>query len=281
MDINSLRTFLAAADSGSFSGAALRVHASPSTVTERIKQLEHRLGTRLFDRDKRGCRLTSAGRKFVEPAAQAVRALDIARHDVSLPDRYIQSVAFGAQYALWDRRMLAWLARVRKDMPQIAWRVTSGASSRLNRDLAEGFLDIALLYDPFFRRDIGSEPLFNDQLVLVTGGDPESWRQNYVRIEWGSEIGAEISSRLDIAPESGLQLDLGGRSIDWLISYAMAGYIPRRVAAPAIASGSLCAVDNTPSFDFPVYACWRRDLDPAIAATIVSSLRSAMSELEM
>ncbi|MEH6759507.1 MAG: LysR family transcriptional regulator, partial [Parasphingorhabdus sp.] len=49
MDIIAFRTFLAAAETGSFAGAAQRVNASPSSVTERIKQLEHHLGARLFD----------------------------------------------------------------------------------------------------------------------------------------------------------------------------------------------------------------------------------------
>ncbi|MDC8753841.1 LysR family transcriptional regulator [Erythrobacter sp. sf7] len=275
MDLGTLRTFLAAAETGSFSGAAKRVNASPSSVTERIKQLEHQLAARLFERDKRGCRLTAAGRKFLVPANQAVRALDIARHEVALPDNFTRSLAFGAQYALWDERLLAWLARARIDHPETAWRVTSGASARLNRDLAEGFLDIAALYDPVFRRDFGSEILFDDELILVTGGDPDQWRDRYVRIEWGREMGAEIASRLDITPQSGLILDLGARSADWLKSHAMAGFMPRRSVAKSLLDGSLQVVPDAPAFPFPAYVCWNRALDPAFVAQIVMSLKSA------
>lgn len=275
MDIVTLRTFLAAAETGSFSGAAKRVHASPSSVTERIKQLEHQLGARLFDRDKRGCRLTVAGRKFLSPATQAVRALDIARHEVALPDRFTRSIAFGAQYALWDDNLLAWLARARTDHPDTAWRVSSGASARLNRDLAEGFLDIAALYDPVFRRDFGSEILFDDELILVTGGEPDDWRDCYVRIEWGREMGAEIASRLDITPQSGLILDLGARSADWLKSHAMAGFMPRRSVAKSLHDGSLQIVAEAPAFPFPAYVCWNRGLEPTLVAQIVVSLKAA------
>lgn len=275
MDIATLRTFLAAAESGSFSGAAKRVNASPSSVTERIKQLEHQLGTRLFDRDKRGCRLTAAGRKFLAPATQAVRALDIARHEVALPDKFTRSIAFGAQYALWDDRLLAWLARARIDHSETAWRVSSGASARLSRDLAEGFLDIAALYDPIFRRDFGSEILFDDELVLVTGGDPDHWRDSYVRIEWGREMAAEIASRLDITPQSGLILDLGARSADWLKSHAMAGFMPRRSIAKFLRDGSLEIVADAPAFPFPAYICWNRGLEPDLVAQIVMSLKGA------
>lgn len=275
MDITILRTFIAAAETGSFVGAARRVNASPSSVTERIKQLEHLVSVRLLDRDKRGCRLTAAGKKFLTPATQAVRAIDIARHEVALPDRFTRSISLGAQYVLWDQRLLAWLAQARIDHPDTAWRVSSGASARLNRDLAEGFIDIAAMYDPVFKRDLGSEILFDDELVLVTAGDPADWRDSYVRIEWGREMGAEIASRLDITPQSGLILDLGARSADWLKAHAMAGYMPRRSVAKSLADGSLTIVQDTPTFPFPAYVCWNRELDPALVAQIVMSLKAA------
>lgn len=280
MDIATLRTFLAAAETGSFAGAAKRVNASPSSVTERIKQLEHQLRARLFERDKRGCRLTAAGRKFLVPATQAVRALDIARHEVALPDKFTQSIAFGAQYALWDDRLLEWLALARIAHPEIAWRVSSGASARLNRDLTEGFLDIAALYDPVFRRDFGSEILFDDELILVTGGDADHWRDSYVRIEWGREMAAEIASRLDITPQSGLILDLGARSADWLKSHAMAGFMPRRSVGKSLLDGTLKIVADVPAFPFPAYVCWNRGLEPSLVAQIVMSLKAAVLRID-
>lgn len=273
MDTTSLRTFLAAAETGSFARAAARVFASPSTVTERIKQLEFRLGARLFDRDKRGCRLTVAGQRFLRPAAEALRTLDIAQHEIGLPARYTRSIAFGAQYVLWDQRLLAWLAAARRAAPHVAWRVTSGASARLNRDLAEGFLDFAILYDPAFRTDIRADPLFDDKLILVTAGIARNWREDYVRIEWSHVLDAEIASRLDTAPRSGLVLDLGGQSADWLIARKMAGYMPRRIVDAHLRQGVLRKIDDAPEFEFPVYGCWHRDYDPASASAIMDSLR--------
>lgn len=154
--------------------------------------------------------------------------------------------------------------------------MTSGASARLNRELAEGFLDIAVLYDPVFRADIGSEPLFEDELVLVTGGDPASWRDDYVRIEWGRGLGVEIASRLDLAPESGLVLDLGGRAGDWLIAQRAAGFMPRRAVTGALASGTLRIVEDTPAFSFPAYACWSREMEPKLVAEMVLGLRQRL-----
>lgn len=278
MDIVTFRTFLAAAATGSFSGAAQRIHASPSSVTERIKQLEHRLGTRLFDRDKRGCRLTAAGKRFLEPALQAVRAWDIARHNISLPEEFTRSVSFGGQYALWEYFLVDWLAGARQALPDVAYRVTAGAAARLSRDLAEGFLDMAVLYDPVFRRDIAAEKLFDDRLILVSAAEDDNWRSQYVRIEWGQGLSVEIASRLHLLPESGLVIDLGIQSAQWLIKQRMCGFMPERLVASHIASGALRVIEDIPTFDYPAYVCWRRDIDAQLAAELVATLQFALSE---
>ena len=279
MDIVTFKTFLAAASTGSFAAAAQRVNASPSSVTERIKQLENRLGAQLFIRDKRGCRLTPAGEKFMAPALQATRAWDLAQHEVKLPERFRRTLSLGGQYFFWDRGFMNWLADLRTAMPDLALRVTAGASARLNRDLAEGFLDMAILYDPVFHRDIRTEPLYADELVLVTAGEPDNWRKDFVRIEWGQALGQEIASRLDLASETGLTLDLGVRSADWLIDQRMSGYMPRRAAQPHIASGTLSLVDETPRFDFPAYVCWRRSFDAATCEELLAIVRGGFAEV--
>lgn len=273
MDIAAFQTFLAAAATGSFSGAAQRVNASPSSVTERIKQLESRLGTKLFIRDKRGCQLTPAGEKFMGPARQAVRAWEVARYEVSLPERFERSLSFGGQYFLWDRLLLGWLDDVRETAPDLALRVTAGAWARLNRDLAEGILDMIVVHDPIFRRDISAERLFEDQLILVTAGDPARWREDFVRVDWGRSLGLEIAARLGLRPESGLVLDLGQRSARWLITNGKSGYMPEYLVKPLLESGKLTTIENAPSFEFPAYVCWREDVDPDLAKEVVERLK--------
>ena len=277
MDIRTFQTFLAAAATGSFSGAAERINASPSSVTERIKQLEYRLGTRLFVRDRRGCELTPAGRKFVAAARRAVRAWEFARHEVALPEHFTQSLSFGGQYFLWESLLMDWLSDIRVAKPDLALRAAAGSWSRLNRDIAEGTIDMIVVHDPTFRRDLSAERLFEDRLVLVAAGGTENWQDRFVRIEWGQSFGTEIASRLNIAPQAGIVLDLGRHSIRWLIDNEMAGYLPTRIAAPAIERGALKVVKDTPTFDFPAYACWRRDLDARLAAEIVLSLKARVS----
>lgn len=62
MDLNSLNTFIAIAETGSFSEAGERLHLTQPAVSKRIAALEQQLNARLFDRVGREVNLTEAGR---------------------------------------------------------------------------------------------------------------------------------------------------------------------------------------------------------------------------
>lgn len=79
-DWDDIKTFVAAAQTGSFGAAARRLRTTQPTVTRRIEDLELRLGGRLFDRGLRGVTLTRAGELVYDRALTMQRAsLDIER----------------------------------------------------------------------------------------------------------------------------------------------------------------------------------------------------------
>lgn len=73
-----IRTFLQAADAGSFSRAAERLYLSPVSVMNQINALEKRIGVRLFERTPHGVTLTAAGRSFYADARQMMAFSDSA-----------------------------------------------------------------------------------------------------------------------------------------------------------------------------------------------------------
>ncbi len=79
-DWDDLKTFVAAAQGGSFGAAARRLRTTQPTITRRIDDLETRLGARLFDRGLRGVTLTRAGELVYDRALTMQRAsIDIER----------------------------------------------------------------------------------------------------------------------------------------------------------------------------------------------------------
>jgi DNA-binding transcriptional LysR family regulator len=279
MDVTTARTFLAAVTTGSFAAAASRVHASPSAVTERIKQLEHMLGVRLFDRDKRGCRLTSAGRAFVPSAEHFVRAWDQGCARVALPPSFSHLIRLGGQHALWPTLLIPWLQRIRVARPEIAVRAIAAAPSHLNRELEEDELDIAFLYEPVLRTGIRIEQIFADRLVLLTSRPDTDWRTNYARLDWGESANLEINARLGDLPNPGLDLGLGVLSLDWLIASGASGYAPERLALSKITERKLFIVEDSQSIEYSPFVCWRENISHSLVSDMVDSAKNQMRSI--
>jgi DNA-binding transcriptional LysR family regulator len=74
LESRSLALFLAVADTLSFRQAAETLHLSQPPLSRAIRELEERLGARLFDRGTQGVSLTDAGRKLL-PYARSVGRL--------------------------------------------------------------------------------------------------------------------------------------------------------------------------------------------------------------
>jgi DNA-binding transcriptional LysR family regulator len=76
MSMDQLRTFIAAAEEGSFSAAGRRLHRAQSVVSITLANLEHQVGFRLFDRSGRYPQLTESGRALLEQARVAANSMD-------------------------------------------------------------------------------------------------------------------------------------------------------------------------------------------------------------
>ncbi len=76
LDSRALALFSAVADTQSFRQAAETLHLSQPPLSRSIRELEERLGTRLFDRNAKGVSLTDAGRKLLPYARRVTKLLE-------------------------------------------------------------------------------------------------------------------------------------------------------------------------------------------------------------
>src|SRR3546814_4894078 len=70
MDLRQLRFFVTLSDTLNFRRAATRLNISQPPLSVAIRKLEEELGTRLFDRTRRGVALTPAGMAALPPARE-------------------------------------------------------------------------------------------------------------------------------------------------------------------------------------------------------------------
>src|SRR5215212_9737414 len=73
IDIDQLRTFIAIAETGSFTKAADIVHKTQSAVSMQMKRLEERLDKPIFARDGRASKLTEDGERLLDYARRIVK----------------------------------------------------------------------------------------------------------------------------------------------------------------------------------------------------------------
>jgi len=77
VSLDQLRTFIAAADTGSFSGAARKLNRVQSAVSGWVSGLEAQLGVILFDRTRRYPKLTREGELLLADARNVVANVDV------------------------------------------------------------------------------------------------------------------------------------------------------------------------------------------------------------
>src|SRR5258708_40366443 len=68
MSLDQLRTFIAAAEEGSFSAAGRKLKRAQSVVSQTLANLEKQLGVQLLDRSARYPRLTDSGQALLNDA---------------------------------------------------------------------------------------------------------------------------------------------------------------------------------------------------------------------
>ncbi len=83
VDWDDFRVFLEVVRTGSFNRAASRLKMTQPTVSRRLIRLERAIGVRLFDRDRRGPRLTFEGQRIYNDASAAQAALVRAANQAS------------------------------------------------------------------------------------------------------------------------------------------------------------------------------------------------------
>ncbi|GAA2137031.1 LysR family transcriptional regulator [Streptomyces synnematoformans] len=109
MNLDHVRTALALARHGTVNRTAAAEGLAPSSVSDRVRRLEHDLGARLFTRDRRGMHPTPAGRAYLAAAAAAVADLDAAAARLTGPP---VAVTVGAQSSIADTLLPAVLDRL-------------------------------------------------------------------------------------------------------------------------------------------------------------------------
>jgi len=170
MDVPRLEAFLEVARLGSMRAAARSLHLGQPALSARIVALEEELGARVFERTKRGVRLTLAGRALVPHAERALEAIDAGRSAVSQVEQGDDGeLVIAAAGAINSSVVPELVARFRRYHPGVHLYVHTGSAERIVELVAFGSAQLGLLREAAPSRDprLTVTPLYEESLMLT------------------------------------------------------------------------------------------------------------------
>lgn len=171
VELSDLEIFRSVALEGGVSRAAEKLHRVQSNISTRVRQLEERLGVRLFLRQSRGLALTPAGEALL-PYAERLLELSSEAEAALSDGKPRGSFRVGTLESTAASRLPAVLSRYHAHYPDVQVELVTDTTQGLLERLLDYEIEVGLIAGPVSHVAIETLPVFSEQLVLVS---PESF----------------------------------------------------------------------------------------------------------
>jgi len=261
-DLHLLRLFVTVVEAGGFSAAQGVLGLSQPTISQRMAQLETRLGYRLCSRGKGGFHLTEKGALLLDAARGLLLNIEQFRQQANgAAGRLLGTVRIGMaenQDKAVSLKLAAAIAAFRTREESVQLELISAPPAELERLLLEQRLDYAISYFSGNQAAFDYQPLFEERQRLYCGKghalfgtlhvtreqllEADQVRHPYRFLKGGEPFQSRRSMAVAEQIESVLTFILSGRHI---------GYLPCHCAAGWERQGLLRALDTTLDFVVP------------------------------
>ncbi|HEX6293311.1 MAG TPA: LysR family transcriptional regulator [Herpetosiphonaceae bacterium] len=201
LNTDHLQTFVAVAETGSFTAAATRLGFTQPAVSQHIKALESQVGeVRLFRRVGKTMRLTHAGEELLVHAREVVMlATRAEQHMLSLRGHITGRVGIGCAPSTGERILPALVAAFHDKHPGVRFAVDVGLSDQLLTWLGNGQVQAVLMDEHPRRRTFDVLELGDEPIVCISSRSHALLRQNDVLL-------ADLRDYALILPQRGMAL---------------------------------------------------------------------------
>jgi DNA-binding transcriptional LysR family regulator len=246
-----LRTFVAAAETLSFTRAAERVHLAQPSVTEQIRALEDVVGRPLFLRRHNTLSLTAAGHALLPRARELLAMADDALNAVQ-GDGEAASLALAAPEALATGVLAPLVADHAGRHPGLRVALRSCNSAETLADVKSGAAGLGLLHGvPLADESLSCEVITRDHAVVAMwSSDPLAQRPRITLADLAgvrlgaTTVGCSYRTYLDgVRQGAGLSIAFEASSVGALLALVASGMgvcvVPRLAflgAAPGLRS---------------------------------------------
>ena len=166
MDIESMRTFLILADTGSFTKTSQAMFVAQSTVSNRINELEKELKVKLFERTNRKVELTSQGERF---RTYAQKIIDLTETELpNIANESGKTIRIGCANTVYACHLEKEISKYIDENPDDSILITIDMSKELLEQIQDDRLDIVYSIIPLHKAKFSCEEYKTDEMVLVT-----------------------------------------------------------------------------------------------------------------
>ncbi|KRE43375.1 LysR substrate-binding domain-containing protein [Knoellia sp. Soil729] len=147
--INQLAAFVAVAEAGTISGAAERLHVSPSALSAAVTELERSLQAQLLRRRKaKGVSLTPTGEVVLQRARFLLHQAGELEADARGEERGVSgAVRIGCYPSLAPTALPVLISEFTRANPDARLEVIENTQDQLSKAIETGELDLAIVYD--------------------------------------------------------------------------------------------------------------------------------------
>ncbi|MEF2074309.1 LysR family transcriptional regulator [Consotaella aegiceratis] len=145
ISLRQIRYFVATAEQGQVSQAAVDLAISQSAVTTAIKDLEQTVGTQLFLRSSHGMELTSAGRKFLAHAYDILQKVEEATQLTTVTSEIEGTLTLAATYTVIGYFLPYHIGRLRRQFPHLEIQIFELNRESIEEGLLTNRYDVAVL----------------------------------------------------------------------------------------------------------------------------------------
>jgi LysR family transcriptional regulator, regulator for metE and metH len=255
VEMRHLRLVAAIAEQGSMTAAGRVLNLTQPALSHQLRELEARLRAPLFVRTSRHMVLTPAGEQLAQIARGVLPQVDGFERQVLGGDfadaRGVIRIATECYTAYhW---LPAVLREFRGRWPNVELRVSAEHTAAPLGALREGRLDLALVYSRSNDRGIRLEPLFDDELVLVTAADHRFAGREFVPVDAladehffvytspdsESAVLRDVLEPAGVQPSQITRLQLTEAIVELVAAGLGVAVLARWAVAPAVRSGAV------------------------------------------
>jgi len=281
VSLDQLRTFIAAAEAGSFSAAGRRLGRAQSVVSQTIANLEEQLRVALFDRAGRYPRLTDQGRILLGDARSVAGGIDALKARAKSMAGGIEpelSVVMDVMVPMNVVTVLA--ASLGEAFPDTSLRLYVEALGGVAKALLDGRCDLGVMGTlAVGEPTLASERLLSVQMTMVAAPThplarilgPISRRELAQHVQLVLTDRTELSAGKDfgvLSPRNWRLADLGAKHAFLRAGLGFGG-MPAAMVERDIAEGALVelAVEDMPpeGMFLTMFAAWRINAPPGPA----------------